>query len=149
MVAKVISGFPGIGKSILFQHKGTTVLDSDSSLYSWISKGVRNPHFPNNYMERIKSSMNQVDYILVSSHKVVRDALKAEGIEYTLVYPDIELKQEYIGRYISRGSNDAFIDFIYSNWDEFIDEIELEDYPEMIKLKEGEYLADLVSKGLI
>lgn len=149
-MTKVISGFPGVGKSTLFRDgKGKSMYDSDSSLYSWISAGVRNPEFPANYIERIEASLGCIDYIFVSSHKVVRDALKEAGIEYTLVYPDIESKQEYIGRYISRGSDDAFIDFMYSNWDEFIDEIELEDYPEMIKLKQGEYLADLVNEGRI
>lgn len=45
---KVISGFPGVGKS--FNHYNTDdnliVLDSDSSLFSWESEGVRHPDFP-------------------------------------------------------------------------------------------------------
>ncbi|GFN32481.1 hypothetical protein [Paenibacillus xylaniclasticus] len=142
---KVISGFPAVGKSYFFnQDLGFEVLDSDSSQFSWLSEGARHPDFPNNYMEHIKNNIGKVDIILVSSHDVVRAALKENEIAYTLVYPDKSLKDEYIERFKNRGNNEGFINFISSKWDEFIEDIENETYPNKVKLKSNQYLKDLI-----
>jgi hypothetical protein len=144
---KIISGFPGVGKSYFYNHSTEKiVLDSDSSNFSWLSKGLRHPNFPNNYIEYIKSNIGKADLILVSSHSVVRDALKENNLHYTLVYPDKSLKEEYLQRYIVRGSNESFIKMIDAKWDEFIDEIERETFPEKIKLNNNEYLKDVLSE---
>lgn len=142
---KVISGFPGIGKTYLFdrQKDDVIVLDSDSSKFSWIEEGVRNPDFPNNYIEHIKDNIGKADYIFVSSHDVVRDALKENEVEYILVSPMKNLKKEYIERFKERGNPDSFIDFISKNWNSFIDEIDNETHPKKIKLGPGEFLADV------
>lgn len=138
----VISGFPGIGKSYLFENgKGLDILDSDSSSFSWISKGSRNPDFPNNYIDHIKNNIGKVDVILVSSHDVVRKALQENDIMYFLVYPDKSLKEEYIQKYINRGNNKEFIDMMTVNWDGFIDSIEKESYPFTYTLSSMENLA--------
>ena len=65
----VVSAFPGCGKSHLFRNKGDKkILDSDSSTFD-------KSQFPENYINHIKSNIGDVDMILVSSHKEVRDAL--------------------------------------------------------------------------
>jgi len=108
----VISGFPGIGKSHFFRkNKDKVVLDSDSSKFSWIEKGIRHPDFPNNYIKYIKENLayinplgvGKADIILVSSHKNVRDALVENDIPFTLVYPSRDIKEEYLQRYKDRG----------------------------------------------
>lgn len=150
MKTKIISGFPAVGKSHFYENNSELiVLDSDSSKFSWISEGVRHPEFPQNYIEHIKSNIGKANVILVSSHKVVRDALKENNIHYTLMYPDKSLKDEYIQRYKHRGNNDAFIKMIDSNWDSFIDEIEQETYPEKIKLKHSQYLNDAIPRPVV
>lgn len=142
---KVISGFPGVGKSTLTKNATDKVmLDSDSSQYSWLEPGVRHPDFPNNYMERIKENIGKVDYIFVSSHDVVREALAANLIPYTIVYPGKELKQEYIQRYIDRGNNEGFVSLLEEKYEEFIESIEKEAYPHLVPLKSGEYLEDVM-----
>jgi len=84
----VVSGFPGVGKTHYFLTESShTIVDSDSSSYSWLRPGVRNPGFPRNYIDQIKSLLGKCDVILVSSHKDVRDALVDQGILFTLVYP--------------------------------------------------------------
>lgn len=144
----VISGFPGIGKSYYFREKpGFIVLDSDSSVFSWSSEGVRNPDFPQNYIEHIKSNMGKVHTILVSSHKVVRDALRESGIDYVLVYPLRKLKSEYIQRYRDRGSDEGFIRMIEGRWDDFMAELEAETFPLHRVLSEGEYLSDVCEES--
>jgi hypothetical protein len=142
---KIISGFPAVGKSYLTKDCHLTVLDSDSSLFSWISDGVRHPDFPQNYMQHIKENIGKVDYILVSSHDIVRKALKENSIEYSLVYPSIELKDEYLERYKNRGNDEKFVSFINSKWDEFINDIETETFPSLIKLNHGQFLSDIFS----
>jgi hypothetical protein len=141
---KVISGFPGVGKSHFHKNNpDLIILDSDSSSFSWVEKGVRNPDFPNNYIRHIKENLGKVNVILLSSHKQVRDALRENDIGYTMVYPDKSLKHEYLSRYKGRGSDENFLGMIDKNWDGFIDELETEEYPIKITLKEGQYLQDV------
>jgi len=103
MDTQVISGFPGIGKTYVAESVGN-VLDSDSSAYSWLSPGVRNPRFPDNYIAHIKENIGTALVIVVSSHKEVRDAMVAANIKFKLVYPENRLKSEYLSRYAQRGS---------------------------------------------
>lgn len=144
----VIAGFPGVGKTVLTRKGDLVVFDSDSSQFSWIKKGERDPDFPNNYMRHIKENMGKADYILISSHDVVRKALEENDVEYTLVYPAIGLKEEYLQRYKDRGNDDKFIAFIDSKWDEFIEDIEKEEFPKLIKLEGHQYLSDVLEEGI-
>ena len=110
-MTKVYSAFPGVGKTTYFNTTDGNVLDSDSSKFD-------KKHFPENYIEHIKSGLDNesVDKILVSSHKDVRDALVKNGISFVLVYPDRSLKDEYIQRYKDRGNNDAFDIVFFVQW---------------------------------
>lgn len=145
----VISGFPGIGKSYIFNNKedinilkNTKILDSDSSKFD-------KSKFPENYIQHIKSNLNNVNIILVSSHKEVRDALKKANIKFIVVYPDINSKEEYIQRYKDRNSPDAFINLLNNNWDNWINEIEQDDELIKMPLYKGFYLKDILYYILI
>lgn len=124
---------------------GLKILDSDSSEFSWIytTDGVktdaRNPHFPDNYIQHIKDRINTEDVIFVSSHKVVRDALKEAGIEYYLVFPNFDLKEEWMERFKKRGSSEQFIKLISDNWETFINEMMEETFPKKIILGPDTY----------
>jgi hypothetical protein len=61
-----------------------------------------------------------------------------------LIYPDKSLKDEWVERFKSRGSDTQFIVFMNDNWDCFIDEIEKETFPTKIKLSENQYLSDVL-----
>lgn len=142
---KVISGFPGIGKSYVTKEYGEDLaLDSDSSSFSWTNAETRHPDFPDNYISHIKSNIGKVNYILVSSHKVVRDALRENHIPYTLIYPSTELKDEYLQRYKDRGGDDKFVEFISTNWSKFISDMRNETYPDHVVLKKNQYLVDVL-----
>ena len=93
----IISAFPACGKTYAFEKmksiKGLNTLDSDSSQFSWMyitdeeyefkNRGkhdykerkikVRNPEFPNNYIQHIKENMDNTHYLFVSSHKRLRN----------------------------------------------------------------------------
>lgn len=75
-----------------------------------------------NYIEHIKHLIKDdtLDYISVSSNDSVRAALVQEGIPFTLVYPSITLKEEYIQRYKDRGYPDTFIQSTDRLWTTFI-----------------------------
>jgi hypothetical protein len=115
------------------------VLDSDSSKFD-------KKNFPANYIEHIERNIQdpKIDKILVSSHKDVRDALLKKGIPYVLVYPERDIKDEYIQRYKDRGNNDAFVDLLNKNWDNWMDEMDNQEGCQKVTLSSGQYLADLI-----
>ncbi|MES2971504.1 MAG: hypothetical protein V4702_04230 [Patescibacteria group bacterium] len=151
-MTKIVSAFPGCGKSFLTENYDSTspVLDSDSSGYSWLHQDdgtkVRNPDFPRNYLDHIQSNIGEAAIILVSSHAEVREALAEEGIDYTLVYPETELKQDYLERFQRRGSPAAFVDLLDRKWDEFIGDLECDATPRKVVLGQGQYLSDVVDE---
>jgi len=166
----VISAFPACGKSTISknapryglkwcqltfneetgQHDieipktlGVPVFDSDSSLFDKAA-------FPQNYIAHIQSVLSQFDdvVIFVSSHEEVRKALHDAGIEFTLVYPQRELKEEYIQRYINRGNAQGFIDMMQARWNDFIDSCEADSTPHKVIMEESEYLGDNLAEVL-
>jgi hypothetical protein len=144
MTTKVYSAFPGVGKTTYFNTTDRNVLDSDSSKFD-------KKNFPSNYIEHIERNIQdpKVDKILVSSHKDVRDALLKKGIPFVLVYPDRDIKDEYIQRYKDRGNNDAFVDLLEKNWDNWMDEMDQMEAPQgqtlyKVKLGSGQYLTDVI-----
>lgn len=125
MKQKVIAGFPATGKSYFKGYvEGSCYApqgyceDSDSSHFP-------KDNFPDNYIKHIKGLISKgTDIIFVSTHKEVREALVKEGIDFYLVYPKRELKQEYLNRYRERGSSEAFIKLMDDNWDVFLSQLE-------------------------
>lgn len=145
---KVISGFPGVGKTFAYkelQRRKFKVLDSDSSQFSWASKGVRNPLFPSNYINHIKENIGLVNFIFVSSHEDVRKALQAADIKYTLIYPAEECKVEYLKRYSDRGSSEGFLKLVENNWEEWIEQLKNETFPFSFVLGPGGFLLDALT----
>lgn len=152
MSAMVISAFPGCGKSTFYKNNScyanennkSKILDSDSSLFSWIydeegnKTDQRDPSFPSNYINHIKDNLDKADIIFVSSHKVVRDELEKAGINYVLIYPHKSLKNEWLIRFKERGNDDKFIQFQDQHWNEFIDDMSKETFPTLVELQPGE-----------
>ena len=150
MNTKIFSVFPACGKTWLCEHQeelGLKILDSDSSQFSWLiqeiesvdygtivdgemkpttfKQRVRHPDFPANYIQHIKQNIGEYDYIFVSSHASVREALDAEGIDFTIVYPSAECFAEWIGRCFirdKRGETGCNPGVLYDNWTQWISE---------------------------
>ena len=146
---KIISAFPACGKTYVFDNfKDKVILDSDSSKFSWVivnNQKVRNPDFPENYINHIKENIGKVDYILVSTHENVRRALEEAGIDFYLIYPDRSLKEEWIGRCFLRGSGEKFCQLIADNWDNWMDGLEEDSKKHrFIKLLNNEYLSYVI-----
>ena len=146
-MGKVIAAFPGIGKSFFTKNNEEfNCSDSDSSNFSWEVPGiVRHNNFPANYIEHIKEMVKEKDYVFVSSHKEVRDALVAEGIDFYLVYPAIQSKRAFIQRYIDRGNNAAFVKLLEQNWEEWIRDCQSQTGCTGVALGEGLYIDTVIS----
>lgn len=149
--AVVICGFPGVGKTSLFKESGELqILDSDSTNFSWADseKTQRHPDWPQNYLDHIQTSRGHADIILVSSHDVVRKALEDAGTQFTLVYPSLEMKEEYIQRYVDRGSSEQFIVLLKANYETWIQELMSQKNCTHVVLKSGQYLSDVIQNVL-
>lgn len=152
MNTEIYSVFPACGKTYLYEHQKDyclKILDSDSSEFSWICvNGVkeRNPDFPNNYMKHIKENIGKYDCIFVSSHALVREALDKEGIDFTIVYPSQNCKDEWVGRCFHReknGESGCSANIMYDNWEQWITEcFETGINHKEIVLYSNEYLSD-------
>lgn len=132
----VIAGFPGVGKTYFKNNTDKNIQDSDSSLFS------KSPDFPNNYIEHIKNADAAI--VLVSTHKVVREALVKNNIVFTLVYPQANLKEEYLERFRRRGSPERFLGYLEDNWDGFIKELGAQDDCAKIILCSKMFLSDIL-----
>ena len=87
--------FPGTGKSYCYNNDNNPcliILDSDSSKFDKAG-------FPENYIQHIKENIGKVDIIFISTHEEVRSALVENSLDFTLIYPEKILKNEYIQRY--------------------------------------------------
>jgi hypothetical protein len=138
---RVICGFPGVGKTTLFnklKHQGILICDSDSSQFD-------KSQFPQNYIEHIKQQLAQGFWVLCSTHTVVREALREAGISYVIAAPAHPyLKDQYMQRYRDRGSPEGFINLMSAKFDEFMMDVwENDKYGIHYGLGEGEYLESM------
>ena len=143
----IICGFSGTGKSTA-EQKHRQILDMESSGYSniWENgyKG-RNPQFPENYIDKLCELIDREEstFYLLSCHKEVRNELKNRGIDYIIVLPTIEQKNEYLKRWLKRGSPIEFIKLMNDRWEEMIKSCEEDEAPK-IYLSSDEYISDLI-----
>lgn len=136
----IISGFPGVGKSFLGEDNDDFI-DLDSSRYAGEDRWQR-------YKERIEDALGIYKYIFVSSHQETREILNELGLKYYVVYPDKNLKEEYLRRYKERGSKEEFIDLMNNNFESFIDSIE-NNSPNGVKVKltkDSDFLKTVIYK---
>ena len=138
---KIICGFPGTGKTYFKGYVDGSCYapqgyceDSDSSYFD-------KQNFPKNYVDHIEELIKKgTNIIFISTHKEVREELVKRGINFYLVYPKKELKEEYMQRYIERGSQDAFINLMRNNWNNFIEQLENQENCIHVVLDSKEYM---------
>lgn len=140
----LVAAFPGTGKSHYVNYgEGSGYMpqgfatDSDSSKFD-------KSKFPANYIQHIKDKIKEgYARIFISSHKEVRDALVANGLKFTLIYPKENLKQEYLQRYKERGDIQAFIDLIDKNWSNWLFELHRQTGCTHIELESGQFVSNV------
>ncbi len=143
-MGRIICGFPGVGKTFYYEQNLETISDSDSNAFSWSSPGKRDPNFPGNYIEHIISVAEKKEVVLVSSHDIVRNELEVRKIPFTVVYPLMSLKNEYLERFLKRESPKAFLTLLDNQWESFVKSTANQKGCDFIVLKSGQYLSDVI-----
>lgn len=129
--ATIIFGFPGIGKTYAFLHQAELnlkLVDSDSSEYHWTKDDegnkIAHPDWPKNYIDHVVEIGNSeekiADYILMSTHEEVMNAMKDKFETMFCLIPDKEAKDYFIDLYKNRGNDEAFIAKLSENWESWI-----------------------------
>lgn len=122
-----ICAFTATGKSSV-SKKYSNVIDMESTLYKYLdittedesSKGTdrkMNPEWPNNYFNALEQVKTQYDYILISDY-ICNNYLHKNNYEYWWIYPNTDLKEEYLKRCEKRGNNLEFITWYSNHWEE-------------------------------
>lgn len=130
MAAILISAFPGLGKTYLYQHykDRLKILDLNTGRFE-------GDDFPGNYIAEIEKRLNDYDLILLSSDRNVRYALNDAGLDFDLFFPSKERKNELIEIYVTNRKSRDFIMNLDHNFYDIIDEIEVEDLKHCFKHK--------------
>jgi len=136
----IVSGFSNIGKSSLKNYKNINYIDLDTCYFNKIDNWV------NVYIECVLALSEKYDYVFITTYGDVLHELNKRKIEYYLVYPRRELKEDYKKRAILRGSDKEFIDGFFANWDKHIDDCENRRCNNKIVLSENQYLSDVIFK---
>lgn len=149
MTTKVVSAFPGTGKSYFVRHQksGQAAIDLDSNSFTaghTPDGKVRNPDFPRNYLTAIEAHIGKCSILFVSPHIAVLSALRKSGIAVTLIYPDRTLKSEYMQRFKQRGSPESFVQLLDTYWDDFLEQLEGQKDCEQIVLQQGQYVSGVL-----
>lgn len=139
----IVCAFPGTGKSyycnvnVDYMPQGFAI-DSDSSKFD-------KSNFPENYIAHIKEKITEgYARIFVSSHFSVREALVLHNIPFVLIYPSLELKEEYLERYKNRGNNENFILQVSKNWENWIEELKNQKGCYHIILRSNQFVSQVV-----
>lgn len=134
----IISGFSNIGKSTLKEFVDVNYIDLDTCYFKKIDNWV------NIYIECILALKEKYDYVLITTYGDVLHELNKRNIEYYLVFPKKELKEEYKKRAIKRGSDKEFVEGFFLRWDIHIDDCINNKNKNKIVLNENEYLSDII-----
>jgi hypothetical protein len=150
----IICGFPGVGKTTA--AKSRNILDMESTGFHYKldpseCEFTPNPDWPTNYLDAIEQAyLNDYnEVILTSTHEeVVLSLLNNRELPVIVVVPEATLRNEYMIRYLKRGSDPEFIYKMYNNWLNYINAINRlgtnEKKVPIISLKSGQYLSDVL-----
>ena len=130
MAAILVSAFPGLGKTYLYQQykDKLKILDLNTGRFE-------GDDFPGNYIAEVEKRLNDYDLILLSSDRNVRYALNDAGLDFDLFYPSKERKNELVEIYVTNRKSRDFIMNLDHNFNDLIDEIEDEDLEHCFKHK--------------
>lgn len=140
----VICGYQGIGKTTL-SKKVCNVVDLDSSLFVDMTT----------YYEVIKYLDSLGKIVLTSTHSMLRDALRANGIDYYVVCPKLELREQWIGKLTKRYQEDDS-DKNFRSWtqailhyDSHIKELMEKEKERCLLIEEMDYFLEDIIKCLL
>ena len=133
----VCAAFCGTGKTYICEK--TDIKAIEVEYWKYKEKGLFKE-----YIQDVKKYFGKVDYIFIATDPEGMKLLNNEGFNITLIYPRNELRNEYLDRYIERGSSYDFIGRFMKHWDTWIDELKEQEYCKHIVLDSGQYLLDIL-----
>ena len=155
---------PAVGKTYLSNNDSRFIdLDEMKAKYKYNIKDD-NINFEKNKLNRGKVvHEDSLDYainilndgikseriVLISYNKEILDYVINNGIQYCLVFPSLNSREEYIYRMRKRGNNEKFIEAMTNekDWNSFYERNRNDMKPmNKIELKKGEYLSDIKDK---
>jgi len=134
---KIIAAWCGTGKTYICENTNVSCLEIEYWKYKDGGKQKE-------YLSDIKESFGKVNYIFISTDPEGLELLNNEKYKIILVYPKLELRNEYLDRYINRNSPPDFIGAFMKYWVPWIIELEKQFYCKQIVLKSGQYLQDVL-----
>jgi guanylate kinase len=138
MKTKLYAAFCGTGKTYICNKTNIKAIEIEYWKY-------KDNNLYKEYIQDIKKYFGTVDYIFISTDPEGLKLLNNEGYEITLIYPQNELRNEYLDRYIERDSPYDFIGTFMKNWNTWINELKEIHYCNHIILKTGQYLKDVIT----
>jgi hypothetical protein len=144
-LAKIIVGFPGIGKSFVSQDK--------SPQFSWLhiydEPGYEKGAEASFHSEVLRLAQHEA-VLLLPAHRTVGAFLMKHNLVFTSVFPKSGLREEYLRRYQKRGSSQGFVELVEKQWDDFVKNMwYLEGRCNHVELSEGQFLKDVFGRILL
>lgn len=133
----ICAAFCGTGKTYICEKTNLNAVEIEY----WKYKDQGSSH---EYVEDIKKHFGTVDYIFISTDPEGLKLLHEHKFSITLVYPEIELRNEYLDRYIDRDSPHDFIGAFMKHWNQWINELKEQTYCNHIVLRKGEFLENVL-----
>lgn len=128
------AAFPGTGKTFICNNSKLKAIEVEFWQYESQKQ----------FIQDVKSQLGKVDIIFLSTEFEGLQLLHNEGLEFCLVYPQKNLRNEYLDRYIERDNPYDFIGTMMKYWDTTIEKLKEQKYCKHIILEKNQYLNDVL-----
>jgi hypothetical protein len=128
------AAFPGTGKTYFCGHSQLKAIEVEFWQYESRKQ----------YIQDVKAQMGKVDFVFLSTDVEGLQLLHNEGLEIFLVYPQKNLRNKYLDRYIERDNPYDFIGTMMKYWDATIEKLKEQKYCKHIVLEKNQYLSDVL-----
>lgn len=108
----IIVGYQGIGKSTMAKCVSNCI-DLESS--NFFVDGKRDENWYKVYVNIAKHLSDYGNIVFMSSHKIVREYLNKQNIDFTVICPSLELKEEWL-RKLKYRYNQTLLNKDYKAW---------------------------------
>ena len=129
------ASFCGTGKTFICENSRIKAVEVEY----WKYKGIEKE-----FIQDIKKHIGVVDIVFLQTDTESLNLIKNEGLEIILIYPQKNLRNEYLDRYIERDNPYDFIGTMMKYWDKNIDELSNRNYCKHFVLEKNQYITDII-----
>lgn len=139
MQSIVICAFSGTGKTLLADNESTVAKEVDATECQNTAEGVT--YYVDSAEIIIKSGVYQ--YVLLSCRRDIREELSRRSIPYVIVMPRKEDLNEYMQRWLRRGTPTKLLGSLQDNWQVYLTSCANDTAPK-IYLERDQWLKDVL-----